>query len=111
MEVEYKAFPISLKEFSVMQELFKSACSLALEYQTFIKRFDTGLLGSEVIGYIATYKRSNEAAAYYGVFPVKLLINRTRLCLVSLLGSRMQDFPASMSALSNESKRHGLIIE
>ncbi len=75
LDVEYNAFPISLHDFSVMQELFKSAFNLELKYQTFIERFNTGLLGIEVIGYIATHKQSNEAAAYYGVFPVKLLIN------------------------------------
>lgn len=75
MDAEYKAIPFSLKEFVSMKVLFYSAFGAEISYPTFLKRFDTFSLGNEVIGYIAIHRQSNTPAAYYGVFPVKLLMN------------------------------------
>jgi hypothetical protein len=73
LSLEYEAVPFTLQEFEPMKELFRSAFGTALTYNTFIKRFDTSSLGCKVIGYIAKHRKSRSPAAYYGVFPVKLL--------------------------------------
>ena len=72
LSIEYDAIPFALSEYASMKELFRSAFHARLTYQHFTTRFNTSVLGEEVIGFIAKDKSSNIPAAYYGVFPVKV---------------------------------------
>lgn len=59
----------------MMKELFRSAYGMDIDQEKFIKRYDTKALGHEVIGFLAIHKTTNSIAAYYGVFPLTILVN------------------------------------
>ncbi|RZK10129.1 MAG: GNAT family N-acetyltransferase [Flavobacterium sp.] len=84
----YEAIPFSLEEYASMKTLFLSAFEVEMKRDNFIKRFDTRLLGSSVIGYLAKHRETGEPAAYYGVFPVKITVNNNVL-LVAQSGDTM----------------------
>jgi hypothetical protein len=75
MITDYEIQPFSLDCYPLMKQLFQSAFNSSLNFESFIKKYDTKSLGHEVIGFIAIHKPTKEPAAYYGVFPVKILIN------------------------------------
>ncbi|MGZ5190799.1 MAG: GNAT family N-acetyltransferase, partial [Flavisolibacter sp.] len=58
-----------------MKELFQSAYGMDIDEAQFYKKYNTSPLGHPVIGFIAVHIVTNSPAAYYGVFPVKVLIN------------------------------------
>lgn len=85
---EYSIQPFSLDTFPLMRELFLSSFNVKISYESFQKKYDTKELGHPVIGFIAIYKPTNSPAAYYGVFPVKALINGKEV-LVAQSGDTM----------------------
>lgn len=72
---DYKIQAFDLESFSLMKELFKSAFQIDLSAADFKKKFYTKNVGHKVIGFIAMDIATNTPAAFYGVFPVMLLIN------------------------------------
>ena len=72
---EYRIEAFGLHHFPAMNILFASAFNLILDEPSFIKRFNTQSLGAAVVGFIAFHKATNVPAAYYGVFPVKVLMD------------------------------------
>lgn len=85
---EYSIRSFSLDAFPLMRELFLSAFNVNISYESFQKKYDTTELGHAVIGFIAIYKPTNSPAAYYGVFPVKALINGKEI-LIAQSGDTM----------------------
>ncbi len=88
LSIEYDAIPFALSEYASMKELFRSAFHIKLRYQEFMVRFDTSLLGNEVIGFIAKHRKSNKPAAYYGVFPINISIDN-KVVLAAQSGDTM----------------------
>lgn len=70
---QYDAIPFSLEQYAFMKELFQSAFGSTVTEVAFEKRFNTTSLGEDVIGFLAIHRQTKTPAAYYGVFPVKLL--------------------------------------
>lgn len=73
LEIHYEAVPFSLTQYDAMKELFASAFGTDITKTAFQKRFDTRRLGADVVGFIAVHRATKTPAAYYGVFPVKIL--------------------------------------
>ncbi len=71
---DYNIQPFSLDLYPLMRKLFLSAFETELSYEAFIKKYDTKNLGHPVVGFLAIDKLTKEPAAYYGVFPLTLLI-------------------------------------
>ena len=72
---DYTIQPFSFDHFPLMEELFLSAFKTKIGFDSFIKKYDTRNLGHEVIGFLAIHTSTQEPAAFYGVFPLKVLIN------------------------------------
>jgi len=72
---DYIIHSFSLEHYPLMKELFLSAFDAEIDFKTFQKKYDTKNLGHEIIGFLAVHKITKEPSAYYGVFPVKALIN------------------------------------
>src|SRR4051812_44590389 len=62
-------------KFLLIKELYRSAYGIELDPADFKSKYSTEKLGSGVIGFLAIHNETNSPAAYYGVFPVMLLIN------------------------------------
>ena len=62
-------------KFLLMKELFHSAYGINISKDYFSEKYETASLGHPVIGFIAIHIPTNSPAAFYGVFPVKVLIN------------------------------------
>jgi hypothetical protein len=88
MLTDYYVQKVSLDCYPLMKELFLSAFNMKTDYSRFIKQYDTQKLGHSVIGFLAIHKISNEPAAYYGVFPLKALIDGKET-LIALSGDTM----------------------
>jgi GNAT superfamily N-acetyltransferase len=72
---QYETVPFSLNDYPLMKELFQSAFEIEIDLNTFLKKYDTENLGHGVIGFLAIHNATKQPAAFYGVFPVKVLIN------------------------------------
>lgn len=72
---EYSIQPFGTKLFPLLKELFLSAFHTHLDEDVFNKKYNTKALGHDVIGFIAVHTNTNTAAAFYAVFPVKVLLN------------------------------------
>jgi hypothetical protein len=59
--------------------LYQNAFKKNMEWLEFRRRFDTLSRGFEFIGYIAIHGQSGEAAAFYGVFPLKMKVGESVL--------------------------------
>lgn len=88
MSSEYSVQRFSQDSFPLMRELFASAFNVHITYEDFQKKYDTLKLGHAVIGFIAVHKPTNSPAAYYGVFPLKALINSKEI-LIAQSGDTM----------------------
>lgn len=85
---EYDIKRFTLDSYSQMAELFRSAFEVEISQQTFLKKFDTKILGHNLIGFLAIHKKTGEPAAFYGVFPVTVLINGNKV-MAAQSGSTM----------------------
>ena len=72
---DYRIEVFTKHKFLLMKELFQSAYGINIDEKFFLKKYNTDPLGHPVIGFIAIHTPTNSPAAYYGVFPVKVLIN------------------------------------
>src|SRR5687767_8060143 len=72
---DYRIEVFTKHKFLLMKELFQSAYGINIDEKFFLKKYNTDPLGHPVIGFIAMHIPTNSPAAYYGVFPVKVLIN------------------------------------
>ncbi len=71
---EYRFEKLSLIHYPLLEKLFFRVYKVRLSPDDLEKRFNTSLLGKNVIGFIAIHIISEEPAAYYGVFPMNVLI-------------------------------------
>jgi len=71
---DYSLQRLTHLHYPYIQQLYFNAFGFQPSIQEIAKRFDTIRLGSEVIGYIAIHQPTDTPAAYYGVFPLKVLI-------------------------------------
>jgi hypothetical protein len=76
---EYYVEPFSPESFSKMKTIFQSAYGVSPDEKAFRQKYDTKDPGREVIGFIAIHKSSGTPAAFYGVFPVYVLINAAKV--------------------------------
>ena len=75
-DAEYKVEPFSLDRFLLFKQLSESAFGTSLTLTGFKKKYDTKkIFGHEVIGFFAIHSPTKTPAAFYGVFPVWLLID------------------------------------
>lgn len=84
----YKIEQVSQNNLFHLQFLYKKAFHLNVDLDFITKKFNTDCFGVSYIGYLAIDKMSLEAAAYYGVFPVRCEINNT-ICLAAQSGDTM----------------------
>lgn len=75
MTEEYSLQPFSMESYPQMNTLFVASFQKELDWNSFQKKYDTASLGHPVIGYLAIHKATRNPAAYYGVFPLKILID------------------------------------
>jgi hypothetical protein len=73
LDKEYHFAPLNAGDYDRMKELFLASFGVSLSHDQFLKRYDTSGLGSAVIGFIAIHTQTGMPAAYYGVFPVKII--------------------------------------
>jgi len=87
--MEYKLEKVEKKFLSSLLPIFKSAFGRAPNLQDLLNKHSTEFSGLANIGYIA-YSKIDNPVAFYGVFPVKLRINRA-LYLGAQSGDTMVD--------------------
>jgi GNAT superfamily N-acetyltransferase len=75
MTEDYSFQPFSMECYPQMNSLFVASFQKELDWNYFQKKYDTASLGHPVIGYLAMHKATNQPAAYYGVFPLQILID------------------------------------
>lgn len=71
----YKIERVTPAHYPLLTELYADAFGSTMPEEAIAKRFDTKKLGCGHIGFIALTADRLVAAAYYGVFPVKLIRN------------------------------------
>lgn len=59
--------------------LYQDAFKKSLSHNDFCNRFNTKSRGIEFVGFIAIHRQTGMAAAFYGVFPLKILSNNSEL--------------------------------
>jgi hypothetical protein len=72
---EYILERVTPDHYKLLKDLYRDAFNSKMEAQDIQRRFDTTELGCEHIGFIAIHTETKETAAYYGVFPVTLILN------------------------------------
>lgn len=72
---EYIFERVTPEHYKLLKDLYLDAFNSKMEVRDIQKRFDTKELGCEHIGFIAIHAATKEPAAYYGVFPVTLILN------------------------------------
>lgn len=83
MSTEYKIERISKERLKDLIPLYKDAFAKTVPLKYFQDKFDTKVFGAEHIGFIA-YAGNNEPAAYYGLFPCRVMYNENIvLCATS----------------------------
>ena len=75
MTEEYVLRPFSMDCYTQMNTLFVASFQKELDWNAFQKKYDTAALGHPVIGYLAIHKATDQPAAFYGVFPLKILVD------------------------------------
>jgi GNAT superfamily N-acetyltransferase len=75
LPAEYHIQAFSFELFPLMKELFHSAFGISVDSDAFHKKYDTAGLGLPVIGFLAIHTATETPAAYYGVFPVKIIMD------------------------------------
>jgi hypothetical protein len=66
---------VNSSHYPLLSDLFENAFGSKPSLSEIKKRFDTGLLGRKQIGFIAIHRQHHFAVAYYGVFPVEVVID------------------------------------
>ena len=70
---EYIFRRVTENDYTSLAGLYKNAFNVNVDVEGILKRFNTTPLGAPHIGFIAIHSASNQLAAYYGVYPVKLI--------------------------------------
>jgi hypothetical protein len=76
---DYRIEVFDQHKFLLMKELFQSAYGVTIDKDYFFKKYTTENLGHPVIGFIAIHISTNSPAAFYGVFPLQVLINGKKI--------------------------------
>lgn len=84
----YEIEKVTPLHYPLLQRLYKVVFGQSLSINDVRKRFDTSVLGCELVAYIAVDKKTKTPAAYYGVFPLQLKINEN-LTLAAQSGDTM----------------------
>lgn len=85
---EYRIEQLTSNHYKLLRILFKEVFALSYTLEEITARFDTTNLGSPVIGYIAIHVATGQPAAYYGVFPLKILMDK-KIVLAAQSGDTM----------------------
>jgi len=72
---EYLIDRLSVKHYPLLKKLYTNAFHIDTPIKEIAARFDASNPGAPVIGFIAIHRPTNTAAAYYGVFPLKVIID------------------------------------
>ena len=72
---EYTFERVTNAHYPLLQVLFADAFHQNISIEEISKRFNTVTLGAGLVGFIAIHAASQKPAAYYGVFPLQLLVN------------------------------------
>jgi GNAT superfamily N-acetyltransferase len=87
--------------YPLLKDLYLDAFNLRTGISDIEKRFDTLKLGCEQIGFITIHAQTGMAVAYFGVFPLKAIIDNTTI-LVAQAGDIMTH---------QAHRKRGLIVE
>lgn len=98
---EYTFERITIAHYPLLQGLFADAFHQNISIKEISKRFDTVALGAGVVGFIAIHAASQKPAAYYGVFPLQLMVNG-KVILAAQSGDTMTH---------NEHRKKGLFVQ
>jgi hypothetical protein len=74
MDSEYLVETFSESHYSKFKTLYLNAFGKMMSVYEFKRRFNTTARGSEFVGFIAILKKTGEAVAFYGVFPLKIMV-------------------------------------
>lgn len=86
----YRFERLNAGHYPLLQKLFLRVYKIQLSLQDLEKRFDTSVLKKNVVGFIAIHKETNEPAAYYGVFPMYILVENKKV-FIGQSGDLMTD--------------------
>jgi hypothetical protein len=87
---EYRFERLTSLYYPLLQKLFRRVYSTRVSLEELEKRFDTSLLGKNVVGFIAIHNSSGEPASYYGVFPMNVQIEN-KIISIGQSGDLMTD--------------------
>ena len=85
---EYRFDRLSQNNLYNLISLYRDCFKLKVDIEFLRKKYDTISFGTELIGFIAFDKKTNEAAGYYGVFPMLASISG-KTVLVAQSGDTM----------------------
>lgn len=73
-DAAYKTVRLTPDTIEHLDKIARSAFGVGLDCDMLLKEYDTDVFGASYIGYLALSEELDEPAAFYGVFPVELLI-------------------------------------
>lgn len=76
---DYRFERLNEKTLIHLVSLYKSCFNTKVSLSFLQKKYATGLFGAEFIGFLAFSEQTNEAAAYYGVFPIQCRKNNNNI--------------------------------
>lgn len=79
MADEYNIQPLSTAHFAGLQSLFAEAFGAAPDTEAMKKRYNTSLLGADIISYVAIHQPTGKIAAHFAASPVQLLIGEKQV--------------------------------
>ena len=74
MESEYIYKKFDHSDYLLFSSLFKNVFGKSISREEFKNRFDTEARGHKFIGYLAIERSTGHAAAFYGVFPLRIMV-------------------------------------
>ncbi|USQ13518.1 GNAT family N-acetyltransferase [Legionella lytica] len=74
---DYRYCRLNESNFADVVHLIKVIYHVDVNVEQFRKKYATDSFGASYIGYIAYHNETNEVAAYYGIFPLRVKLNET----------------------------------
>ncbi|KTC92047.1 GNAT family N-acetyltransferase [Legionella cincinnatiensis] len=73
----YRYCRLNESNFADLMHLVKVIYGVDVNMEQFKKKYATECFGASYVGYIAYHNKTNEAAAYYGILPLRVKLNET----------------------------------
>src|SRR6266700_4152051 len=88
MDPDYYYEDFTQSHYLKFNELYQNAFKKFMPFHEFRNRFDTNSRGFKFIGFIASHSKTGQVAAFYGVFPLKVLVGDLKM-LAAVSGDTM----------------------